>query len=72
VPAAFAADKAREACGCHGRVSRHANRRRPTGRAKRKKVASDYAYVMQFDADKISHMIKTWNDIKALRALFWA
>ena len=36
------------------------------------KVVSDYAYVMQFDADNISHMTKIWNDIKAIRALFWA
>lgn len=37
-----------------------------------KSVASDYAYVMQFDGDKISHMTKIWNDEHALRGLVWA
>ncbi|MEM1387743.1 MAG: nuclear transport factor 2 family protein [Pseudomonadota bacterium] len=40
----------------------------PTG----KTVASDYAYVMAFDGEKISHMTKIWNDTLALRALGWA
>lgn len=40
----------------------------PTGKA----VVSDYAYVMQFDGDKISHMTKIWNDVRALRGLGWA
>ncbi|MEO1550977.1 MAG: nuclear transport factor 2 family protein [Pseudomonadota bacterium] len=40
----------------------------PTGQA----VASDYAYVMVFEGDKISHMTKIWNDLQALRALGWA
>ena len=40
----------------------------PTGKA----VVSDYAYVMQFDGDKISHMTKIWNDVHALRGLGWA
>ncbi|MFC3613345.1 ester cyclase [Lutimaribacter marinistellae] len=40
----------------------------PTG----KSVVSDYAYVMQFDGDKISHMTKIWNDVHALRGLGWA
>jgi ketosteroid isomerase-like protein len=40
----------------------------PTG----KTVVSDYAYVMQFDGDKISHMTKIWNDVHALRGLGWA
>jgi len=35
-------------------------------------VVSDYAYVMQFDGNKIKHMIKTWNDVQALRGLGWA
>lgn len=35
-------------------------------------VVSDYAYVMQFDGDKISHMTKIWNDLHALRELGWA
>lgn len=37
-----------------------------------KTVASDYAYVMKFDGDKISHMTKIWNDAQALKALGWA
>jgi len=40
----------------------------PTGKA----VVSDYAYMMAFDGDKISHMTKIWNDAQALRALGWA
>ncbi len=40
----------------------------PTG----KSVVSDYAYVMHFDGDKISHMTKIWNDVHALRGLGWA
>ena len=34
-------------------------------------VASDYAYVMRFEGDKIVHMTKIWNDAQALRALGW-
>ncbi|MEO0388377.1 MAG: nuclear transport factor 2 family protein, partial [Pseudomonadota bacterium] len=40
----------------------------PTGKA----VASDYAYVMRFDGDKIVHMTKIWNDGQALVQLGWA
>ena len=40
----------------------------PTG----KSVISDYAYVMHFDGDKITHMTKIWNDVHALRGLGWA
>ncbi|MFA8443138.1 ester cyclase [Yoonia sp.] len=36
-----------------------------------KSVVTDYAYVMQFDGDKISHMTKIWNDVHALRGLGW-
>ncbi|SDK32289.1 ester cyclase [Aliiruegeria lutimaris] len=39
-----------------------------TGRA----VASDYAYVIAFEGDRISHMTKIWNDAQALRQLGWA
>ena len=35
-------------------------------------VASDYAYVMRFDGDRITHMTKIWNDAQALRQLGWA
>lgn len=40
----------------------------PTG----KSVVSDYAYVINFEDDKISHMTKIWNDVQALRGLGWA
>jgi len=40
----------------------------PTGQT----VASDYAYVMTFDGDRIAHMTKIWNDAYALRQLGWA
>lgn len=39
----------------------------PTGNT----VAADYVYVMQFDADKIRHMTKIWNDGYTLRQLGW-
>lgn len=35
-------------------------------------VASDYAYVMRFDGERIAHMTKIWNDAQALRQLGWA
>ncbi|MFK7861506.1 MAG: hypothetical protein AB8B64_22000 [Granulosicoccus sp.] len=35
-------------------------------------MASDYAYVMQFDGDKVCQITKIWNDLHALRALGWA
>ena len=40
----------------------------PTGRT----AASDYAYVMQFDGDRIAHMTKIWNDTESLKVLGWA
>ncbi|MBW0143769.1 ester cyclase [Sphingomicrobium clamense] len=40
----------------------------PTG----KSVAADYAYIMEFDGDKICHMTKIWNDGHSLRQLGWA
>lgn len=40
----------------------------PTG----KSTASDYCYVIEFDGDRISHMVKVWNDGYALRELGWA
>lgn len=40
----------------------------PTG----KSVAANYAYIMQFKGDKISHMTKIWNDGHSLRELGWA
>ena len=40
----------------------------PTGKA----VVSDYAYVMKFKGDKITHMTKIWNDVHAMRGLGWA
>ncbi len=40
----------------------------PTG----KQVEADYAYVMQFGADKIQHVTKIWNDGISLQQLGWA
>lgn len=40
----------------------------PTGKA----VVSHYAYIIQFEGDKITHMTKVWNDVHALRGLGWA
>ncbi len=69
---AFAVDEARgtvvAAAEFHGTQSGEGGPVPPTGNS----VVSDYAYVMQFDGDKISHMTKIWNDLHALRALGWA
>ncbi|MEL6378558.1 MAG: nuclear transport factor 2 family protein [Pseudomonadota bacterium] len=37
-----------------------------------KSTASDYAYVMEFDDGKISHMTKIWHSGIALEQLGWA
>lgn len=37
-----------------------------------KAVASDYAYAIEFDGEKIRHMTKIWNDTHALKQLGWA
>ena len=39
----------------------------PTGRS----ISTDYVYVMQFEGDKIAHMIKIWNAGLALKELGW-
>lgn len=69
---AFAADVERgtivAAAEFHGTQTGPGGPVAPTG----KSVVSDYAYVMQFDGDKISHMTKIWNDVHALRGLGWA
>jgi ketosteroid isomerase-like protein len=69
---AFAADEARgtvvAAAEFHGTQTGEGGPVPPTGKA----VVSDYAYVMQFDGDKIKHMTKIWNDVHALRGLGWA
>lgn len=69
---AFAEDKTRRtvvaAAKFHGTHTGVGGPVAPTG----KSVASDYAYVIQFDGDKVSHMTKIWNDVHALRALGWA
>lgn len=69
---AFAADEARgtvvAAAEFHGTQTGEGGPVPPTG----KSVVSDYAYVMQFDGDKITHMTKIWNDVHALRGLGWA
>ncbi|WP_394729347.1 ester cyclase [Altererythrobacter sp. GH1-8] len=40
----------------------------PTG----KSVSSDYCYFIKFEAGKVVHMTKIWNDVQALRAAGWA
>ncbi len=69
---AFAADEARSTVVAtaefHGTQTGEGGPVAPTG----KTVVSDYAYVMQFDGDKIRHMTKIWNDVHALRGLGWA
>jgi len=69
---AFAVDEARgavvAAAEFHGTQTGEGGPVPPTG----KSVISDYAYVMQFDGEKITHMTKIWNDVQALRGLGWA
>lgn len=69
---AFATDETRKtvvaAAQFHGTQTGEGGPVAPTGKA----VASDYAYVIQFDGDKIIHMTKIWNDVQALRGLGWA
>ena len=68
----FAADEARgtvvATAEFHGTQTGDGGPVPPTG----KSVVSDYAYIMQFNGDKISHMTKIWNDARALRGLGWA
>ncbi|PUB17234.1 ester cyclase [Yoonia sediminilitoris] len=69
---AFATDEARgtvvATAEFHGTQTGEGGPVPPTG----KSVVSDYAYVIQFDGDRISHMTKIWNDVHALRGLGWA
>ena len=69
---AFAADAERGTVVAtavfHGTQSGPGGPVAPTG----KTVASDYAYVMTFEGDRIRHMTKIWNDVPALRQLGWA
>ena len=51
----------------HGTHTVDAGNGAPTG----KSVAADYAYVMDFDGDKIGHMTKIWNDGYSLKQLGW-
>lgn len=36
-----------------------------------KAVATEYCYVIKFEGEKISHMIKIWNDTLAMRQAGW-
>jgi predicted ester cyclase len=69
---AFATDKDRSTVVAtavfHGTQTGEGGPAGPTGQT----VASDYAYVMTFDGDRIAHMTKIWNDAQALRQLGWA
>ena len=63
----FAVDEARgtviAAAVFHGTHTGDGGPVAPTGKA----IATDYAYIMRFDGDKISHVTKIWNDTPALR-----
>ena len=39
----------------------------PTGNA----IAADYVYHMNFEGDRIKHMVKIWNDTISLQQLGW-
>lgn len=68
----FAVDEARGTVAAtavfHGTHTVDAGTGAPTG----KSASSDYAYVMRFDGDKLTHMTKIWNDGHALHQLGWA
>lgn len=68
----FAMDEARGAAVAtaefHGTQTGEGGPVPPTGHA----VVSDYAYLIRFEGDKITHMTKIWNDVQALCALGWA
>lgn len=40
----------------------------PTG----KQVEAEYVYAMEFDAGRIRHMTKIWNDLHSLKQIGWA
>lgn len=40
----------------------------PTG----KTAAAEYAYVMDFEGNRIRHLTKIWNDVATLKQLGWA
>lgn len=67
----FAVDEDRQAvCGCAVFKGIHTGEGGPvppTG----KQVETDYAYIMEFDGDRIRHMTKVWNDGFAMRQLGW-
>ncbi len=69
---AFAADEDRgtvvAAAVFHGTHTGDGGPVPPTGNA----VAADYAYIMQFNGTRISHMTKIWNADYSLHALGWA
>ena len=52
----------------HGTHTVDAGTGAPTG----KTIAADYAYVIDFDGNKIRHMTKIWNDVHSLKQLGWA
>ncbi|MDU9002601.1 ester cyclase [Sedimentitalea todarodis] len=52
----------------HGTHTVDAGSGEPTG----KSIAADYVYVLDFDAGKLRHMTKIWNDVHSLRQLGWA
>ena len=68
----FAADQDRKSVAAlavfHGTQTGEGGPVPPTGR----KIASDYAYHIQFSGDQISHVTKIWNDEISRRQLGWA
>jgi len=68
---AFAVDEARHNVCAYGVFSgthtADGGPMAPTGKA----TQTDYVYVMQFDGDRIRHMIKIWNAPWAMRELGW-
>lgn len=68
---AFATDEKRRSVVAtavfHGTHSAAGGPVPPTGKA----IATDYAYIMQFEGDKIRHMTKIWHSGLALKQLGW-
>ncbi|MFT6105063.1 MAG: hypothetical protein ACJA1E_001490 [Paracoccaceae bacterium] len=67
----FAMDEARgtvlAAAAFHGTQTGLGGPVWPTG----KTVVSDFAYIIEFEGEKICHITKIWNDAHALRGLGW-
>jgi hypothetical protein len=66
----FATDEERGNVCAYGIFSTHTGEGGPCP-ATNRSTNTDYAYVMQFQGDRISHMTKIWNAGWAMREIGW-